>query len=219
MSHYVQITTVCNYKCPHCCFSCTEKGKHMSIKTFKQVLKYIKGDENIVIGGGEPTIHPKFWDIIGLCLTNGYYGNNLWMASNGSQKEIMKRLSDMARNGIMRVSVSNDRFHPPLDPDIKRWFTKKDFENDFENDFRAFHGPTTPIKIGRSKTGIKACCCEGAFINPKGDIYHCGCPKSPKIGDVWKGIGDWDASFDTCGLKLEETEGEEEEEEKEEYLL
>jgi hypothetical protein len=114
----------------------------------------------------------------------------------------------MAKNGIMSVAVSNDRFHPPLDPDIKRWFTKKDFENDFENDFRAFHGPTTPIKIGRSKTGIKACCCEGPFINPKGDIYHCGCPKSPKIGDVWKGIGDWDVSFDTCGLIILEMEKE-----------
>ena len=234
MSHYVQITTVCNYKCPHCCFSCTEKGKHMSIKTFKQVLKYIEGDENIVIGGGEPTLHPKFWDIIGLCLTSGYYGSNLWMASNGSQKEIMSRLSDMARNGIMSVSISNDRFHPPLDPDIKRWFTKDknigsstiDLNRHYDNDYRGFHGPMNPIKIGRSKTGIKACCCEGPFINPKGDIYHCGCPKSPKIGDVWEGIGDWDRAFDTCGLKLEETEEtegeeecEEEEAEKDEYLL
>ena len=215
MSHYIQITTVCNYKCSHCCFSCTEKGKHMSINTFKQVLKYIEGEEHIVIGGGEPTIHPKFWEIIGLSLTNGYYGKNLWMASNGSQKETMKRLSNMAKDGIMSVVVSNDRFHPPLDPDVKKWFTRSSSDDSDYTDLRGFHGPRKePIKIGRSKVGSNYCCCEGPFINPKGDIHHCGCPKSPKIGDVWEGIGDYDKDFSVCGLsKLEESDYSEKEEE------
>jgi len=201
---YVQITTICNYRCPHCCFSCTKKGEHMTFEVFKKAVEFAKNNgEQLVIGGGEPTLHPQFWDIIGYGLTNGFYASNLWMATNGSQKEIVKRLRDMARDGIMSVAVSTDRFHPPLDPEVKKWFTKgRDDYDTYKNDLRDFHGPITPIKRGRAKTGIDKCCCEGLMIKPNGDIYHCGCPKSIKIGDVWKGIGDWSEAWDICGLTL-----------------
>lgn len=202
MSSYIQITTICNYRCPHCCFSCTKKGEHMSFEVFKKAVEYARnnGDEQLVIGGGEPTLHPQFWDIIGYGLTNGFFNGNLWMATNGSQKEIMKRLRDMAKEGIMSVAVSDDRFHPPLDPEVKEWF-RRDF-NTYRDDLRSFHGPQVPIKRGRAKTGKDECCCEGPMIKPNGDIYHCGCPKSIKIGDVWKGIGDWSEYWDVCGLVI-----------------
>lgn len=205
MSSYIQITTICNYKCPHCCFSCTKKGEHMTFEVFKQAVEYIRdnGEELLTIGGGEPTLHPQFWDMIGYGIVNGFYGGNIWLATNGSQKETMKRLSDLAKNGIMSVSVSNDSFHPPLDPEVKEWFTKKREESSAAyRDFRSFHGPEYPVKRGRYKKGKDECCCEGPFIKPNGDIYHCGCPKSIKIGDVWKGIGDWDEAWWTCGLKI-----------------
>ena len=207
MSSYVQITTICNYKCPHCCFSCTKKGEHMTFEVFKQAVEFVRdnGDELLTIGGGEPTLHPQFWDIIGYGIVNGFYGRNIWLATNGSQKETMKKLGFMARDGIMSVAVSNDSFHPPLDPEVKKWFTKEyrgDSNTYYRNDFRDFHDPEYPVKRGRYKKGKDECCCEGPFIKPNGDIYHCGCPKSIKIGDIWKGIGDWDEAWDRCGLKI-----------------
>ena len=75
---YIQITTRCNMECEHCCMSATAKGEDMSIGTFKNALEY---DEYITIGGGEPTLHPKFWEMMGLALGFGEY---VWLATNGS---------------------------------------------------------------------------------------------------------------------------------------
>ena len=61
MNPYIQITTVCNYRCRHCCFSCTEEGEYMTMDTFKAALKStdlerlqqnIYPYNRIVLGGG-----------------------------------------------------------------------------------------------------------------------------------------------------------------------
>jgi hypothetical protein len=92
---YLQITTKCNMKCEHCCYSCTMHGKHMDYDTAVQAMDFCRrteGDEAITIGGGEPTLHPKFFDILKHCLMDFNY---VWMATNGSQTEVMLRLHDI----------------------------------------------------------------------------------------------------------------------------
>jgi MoaA/NifB/PqqE/SkfB family radical SAM enzyme len=49
-------------------------------------------DETIAIGGGEPTLHPDFFDIIKKALWNFDY---VWMATNGSQTDKMHRLANI----------------------------------------------------------------------------------------------------------------------------
>jgi len=90
---YLQITTKCNMKCPHCCYSCSTRGKHADWATIVDAVAFTREyDENISIGGGEPTLHPRFFDILKLCLEDFDY---VWMATNGSQTDTMLRLSNI----------------------------------------------------------------------------------------------------------------------------
>lgn len=92
---YLQITTKCNMSCEHCCYSCGKRGKHGDLSTIIDAITFARdtfGDETITIGGGEPTLHPDFFKILKCCLEDFDY---VWMATNGSQTNIMHRLADI----------------------------------------------------------------------------------------------------------------------------
>ena len=90
---YLQITTKCNMTCDHCCYSCDMQGDHMEWDTFVDSIVFCRDyTENISIGGGEPTLHPKFFDFLRVCLEDFDY---VWMATNGSQTETMWRLANI----------------------------------------------------------------------------------------------------------------------------
>lgn len=84
-------------ECEHCCYSCTKRGKHGDLQTILKAIEFaaeFEGDETITIGGGEPTLHPDFFTILKVCLERFNY---VWMATNGSQTAIMRRLADIIR--------------------------------------------------------------------------------------------------------------------------
>lgn len=91
---YIQITTICNMSCPHCCMSCgtNYKGQHMTMDNFRKALA-LNNEYNslIAIGGGEPTLHPKFKQIIyeAIEATDEWSDMPPWLATNGSNKELM----------------------------------------------------------------------------------------------------------------------------------
>lgn len=91
---YLQITTKCNFRCAHCCYSCSMRGKHGEFHVISEAINFASkyDDATISIGGGEPTLHPQFFDILRKCLDNFDY---VWMATNGSQTETMYRLRDI----------------------------------------------------------------------------------------------------------------------------
>ena len=61
---YIQITDHCNMTCAHCCYSCSPRKRNfMSKDVFVKALDLCDLDD-ISIGGGEPTLHPLFWDFI-----------------------------------------------------------------------------------------------------------------------------------------------------------
>lgn len=63
----------------------------MEWNTFIDAVSFMRNwSESISIGGGEPTLHPRFFDILKTCLDNFDY---VWMATNGSQTETMQRLA------------------------------------------------------------------------------------------------------------------------------
>ena len=131
---YLQITTRCNMVCPHCCYSCLPgKGQHMTYSTAVDAIVFAcsQDDSSVAIGGGEPTLHPRFFDILRLSLDSFDY---VWMATNGSKTKSMYRLASIIdgcdepecgcegddldycdhyidQEGKLSVALSQDHFH------------------------------------------------------------------------------------------------------------
>lgn len=175
--------------CIHCCYSCGSKGQDMSIKVFKKCLEW--DNECISIGGGEPTIHPKFWEIIGLALGHVDY---VWLAINGKEKDISLNLARMAKKGILACELSADEYHGKIDGAVFSAFELEKYNphnlpNRNNGDLRGVRditrwGEKNPIMAGRCDWGDKGCVCEDLFVKPNGNVYVCGCKNSPKLGNI-----------------------------------
>ena len=113
----------------------------------QQAIDFAESIDNysIAIGGGEPTLHPQFFDILKRSLQ---VFDNVWLATNGSQTEIMYRLANIIddvdydsfecectpedleeygcecdhdyieSNGNLAVALSQDIFHSAIDNNI-----------------------------------------------------------------------------------------------------
>jgi hypothetical protein len=211
MSVYIQITTICNFHCKHCCFGLgrESKGEHMSLETYRKVLEKFgpliaEKDQYIALGGGEPTLHPDFWKIVEMALVYGYP----WVATNGSRTEDSLFLCNLARAGVMGVSLSQDAWHDPIDERVTAafrngmkwtgneswdsWVPIEQTHNGFI-DRREIRSVKRPIRTEKVK-GISdmrdGCCCPGLRIVPNGDFYACGCDDAPRIGSLDEGITD-----------------------------
>jgi MoaA/NifB/PqqE/SkfB family radical SAM enzyme len=185
---YIQITTRCNMKCAHCCNACTKIGKDMSMRTYRKAIEVAKerGD-TITLGGGEPTLHRHFWEMIGLAL--GADCESVWLATNGSQTETALALANMARKGVLGVALSQDDYHDPIDPKVVQAFTKSkshDFSRTNDNDYREIRNVTSrEIHAGRCNWGSETCACEDLVVKPDGSVHVCGCANSPEIGSIF----------------------------------
>ena len=165
---YIQITTRCNMKCRHCCYACTEKGEDMSLAVFKKALEY--DNEAISIGGGEPTIHPQFWEFIGLALG---YSEYVWLATNGKETDTALALARMAKRGVLACELSQDKYHSKIDKKVVAAFTKENKRGEYisnyqDSDLRGIRDITSlgrePIKAGRCKDGSQGCVCEDLLV-------------------------------------------------------
>ena len=193
---YIQITTRCNMSCSHCGMNCTHEGEDMTMETLKKVLNLGLSD-SYIIGGGEPTIHPEFWQMLGLII--GHASKYAWMATNGSMTDIAIALSGLSKGSSrFGVALSQDGYHDPIE-----WRVVQAFERD-ENEIRNVEG--FEINSGRCDWGTKGCICNKIFVKPNGDIHMCGCLDSPKIGDCDEGIylEYRDASMGVCHLEYME---------------
>lgn len=219
---YLQITTKCNMTCGHCCYSCGKNGKHMARHVWQQALVWCAkhDEESIAIGGGEPTLHPDFFEILSECINRFSF---VWMATNGSKTKIMWRLAniidqeDFPEDGSedyeshifpktsdqLMVELSTDYFHDPIDSKVQKYWENRTAAKSSGYGIRDVtkYGKG-PMAQGRAKkTGSgwgEGCCCSDIFINPSGKIKACGCTKSPFIGDVWNGLEEkWEHHIQT----------------------
>jgi hypothetical protein len=189
---YVQITTKCNFSCKHCCFACGPNGKHMSKRVFEATLKTF-GEDSLSIGGGEPTLHPHFWEFLALAIGSAEY---VWLATNGSQTEIALILAKMAHKGVISCALSQDEYHDPIDPRVVAAFTKTSKPYSPENiiDRREIRTVTkspdnlTLFRDPKAGGDSMRCPCSDYFITPSGKVRFCGCRNAPVIGDVFKSI-------------------------------
>lgn len=195
---YLQITTKCNMRCAHCCYSCGPRGKHMAGDVWRRAIDMAREwDEMISIGGGEPTLHPDFFLILKTCLQEFDY---VWMATNGSQTSIMRRLSDIIQggdypgecpydsdedegawevwmdentiiaDGKLTVALSQDYYHDPIDEKIRELWKARTNRNGFGSRHNGFE-----IRdVTRSKDGPSAA--GRAKKTGAGWAEHCVCP-------------------------------------------
>ena len=133
ISIYFQITTRCNMRCAHCGFACTNRGRDMDESVFRRALAFcVRNRYMMTLGGGEPTIHPKFWDWMQYARRrlaplreyefDGYPGVGL--VTNGSNTELSLKLAAMAEQGKVWAAVSKDAYHDPIDPRVYIAFKK-----------------------------------------------------------------------------------------------
>ena len=181
---YIQITTRCNMTCAHCCMNAVyapkaRRGLDMSMKTFASAIRLAeeRGD-TISIGGGEPTVHPKFWQMLGITL--GSAAEFVWLATNGKMTETALALAGLAKGSErFGVALSQDRWHDPIDPRVVSAFKRNGLE---------IRTVTNIANVGRAKAnGIATddkCPCPGLMVRPNGDIFPCGCEDAPCIGNV-----------------------------------
>ena len=177
-------------------------------------------DENISIGGGEPTLHPRFFNILERCLDEFDY---VWMATNGSKTNSMYRLSNILegcdyesfectcgledcecdypviyQEGKLGVALSQDEFHSPIDQRIVSLWHRKANQHkhsgyEIRDATRGGYYDNIAAQGRAKKNGYtgKHCVCPGIVIKPDGKLRLCGCTKSPVIGDIWSGITEY----------------------------
>jgi len=102
---FFEITDRCNLSCRHCGSSCTAEGRYLTAGDIESTLKTIRGDKPAVcLTGGEPMLHPGFFEIAGLIRDMGF---NWGMTTNATLID-----DDAARKlrqaGMSTVSVSLD---------------------------------------------------------------------------------------------------------------
>ncbi|MGE5838814.1 MAG: radical SAM protein, partial [Deltaproteobacteria bacterium] len=91
-----EITHACDLHCPICLGNPDEHGHYLSITEMesmvKTVLAYAGPGQIVTLGGGEPTLHPEFFDFVSLLKQSGF--EDIWVYTNGRR---IARQPDFAR--------------------------------------------------------------------------------------------------------------------------
>lgn len=187
---YIHITTKCNMRCAHCCMSCEPgKGVDMGLGTFRKALK-VAGHhgEYVTLGGGEPTVHPRFeqflFEAIGAPGVDG-----VWVITNGKHKRRALMLAKL--NGVLNgfgAELSTDHYHEPVDTEVFDAFRGRHRD--------VIRGGREPLAVGRGQDEVGMtfeeadpdCPCVDWSVMPDGTILQCGCPNAPVVGNVNDGI-------------------------------
>ncbi len=89
----VAITNRCNLRCLHCGFSAgPEEKEQLSFEEIREIIDANRDIESITLTGGEPLVHPDFWEIA------DYLGEHF----HGS-KGLMSNVTLMNRDNIDRI--------------------------------------------------------------------------------------------------------------------
>jgi MoaA/NifB/PqqE/SkfB family radical SAM enzyme len=194
--------------------NCYSDGDDMSIETAKKALEMFEGDI-LTIGGGEPTIHPKFWEIFGLAMgINIRYELNPMIVTNGSMTDTAIALAALAKSGAISAALSQDAYHDPIDSKVVQAFVKdkpRRYSNDIYTDCREIRNVAGhEINAGRCDFGEDDICpCNDFIVKPNGDVKACGCDDAPILGNINDGTFDssrWEFECDHCYREMTEVE-------------
>lgn len=191
---YLSLTEACNMACAHCCMSAKKRAPFMGMAVVERALKLAEGHETeVVLGGGEPTLHPEFLDILGKAIV-ATASSELYVlvVTNGTDKAITHKLLDLAAKEIIKAEVSQDEWHDldMVDPEVRFRAAQ----------MKAVRSVKAIVAQGRAKKisyAREGCGCETPIVMHDGAVWACGC-KSQKLGNIL------DPNFDTTWLQVHE---------------
>lgn len=104
--HWVRLTRICNQDCLFCLDKEAQDGSISSLKEIEIDLKngYNSGAKRVVLSGGEPTIHPRFVEIIRLAKKIGY--THIQTITNGLKLSDEKFFDAAIKAGLSEVTIS-----------------------------------------------------------------------------------------------------------------
>lgn len=111
LSINLDLTTACNFSCPHCVDSrLLNTGEYLDLETVRRSIDTLQKNglrSVIVIGGGEPTIHKNFDEIVRFMKDRGL---QVGIATNGSRMDRIEEVADCLGEGDwVRVSIDAGR--------------------------------------------------------------------------------------------------------------
>lgn len=103
----LDLTSACNFRCPHCVDSgIINTGEALDLDNIKKSVDTLQDKgllSVILIGGGEPTVHPDFEEIVRY--TRGA-GLQVGIVTNGSRLERVAKVADLLQEGDwLRLSL------------------------------------------------------------------------------------------------------------------
>ena len=113
--HWARLTRACNNHCIFCLDKEAQNGSFISLEEIKEDL--VRGRKNsaskVILSGGEPTIHPQFFEIVKLAKDIGY--PEVQVISNGRMFMYKDFLNAAVKSGMSEVTFSmhghNARLH------------------------------------------------------------------------------------------------------------
>lgn len=104
---FFEITDRCNLRCRHCGSNCTAEGQALTVEDVERTLRTLQqcADKPVVcLTGGEPMMHPDFFEIAGLVKKMGF---NWGMTTNATLIDDAAA-EKLVHAGMSTVSVSLD---------------------------------------------------------------------------------------------------------------
>lgn len=115
-----ELTSSCDLNCPICLGRPSERGHFISseqIKTMaKAVVDYAGPGQIITLGGGEPTLHPQFFEMVDILRENGL--QELWLYTNGRRiardPDFVRQLAQRNIYAVLQWDGFNDAIYAKL---------------------------------------------------------------------------------------------------------
>ncbi len=103
----MDLTSACNFRCPHCVDSgIINTGESLDLDTIKQSIETLQQNgllSVILIGGGEPTVHKDFEEIVRFIRERDI---QVGIATNGSRLERVEKVAGLLKEGDwLRLSL------------------------------------------------------------------------------------------------------------------
>jgi wyosine [tRNA(Phe)-imidazoG37] synthetase (radical SAM superfamily) len=107
LSINLDLTTACNFRCPHCVDSkIINTGKILDTEEIKQSIDTLKSHglmSVILLGGGEPTLHRDFEEIVRHLKNRGM---QIGIVTNGSRLNHIKKITEiLEEKDWLRISI------------------------------------------------------------------------------------------------------------------
>ena len=102
---FFELTNRCNLRCRHCGSSCTADGQQLTIRDVEKTLASVRAEHPMIcLTGGEPLLHPDFFEIAECVRSMGFF----WGMTTNATLIDVATAHRLKHAGMSTVSVSLD---------------------------------------------------------------------------------------------------------------